>query len=248
MKRFIGILLALCLLLSAVPVSATAAEAAQPRYLYVGGVAVAREYTVGAVTSGQGWRYDVATAILYLTDGADIRYSSTTEDSLENGIYCSGGTLNIHASGTVNITGYGNGIDLPDGSLSLYAMHDASTVRGNSHILIRKIVSTDDSACGLTVGYDPYQLTGEAGYYTRSEAAAEFTADGDITEIDIGYFELYYPGHLTRYYSNGGGTHALSCPPVCNSGFKGESIPCSGTAAALDDGGGAWVGCPGAKS
>ena len=381
MKRFIGILLALCLLLSAVPVSATAAETALPRYLYVGGVEVVREYTVGAVTSGEGWRYDVATATLYLTDGADIRYTSTTEDSLENGIYCSNGTLNIHASGTVNITGYSNGIDLPDGSLSLYAaeganvtitgtgagcegisstvntnyirfsgkgtvnvnasdgaaygmtaagsiyidgvtlnvrgtsnyddisgnnvligqtegavvnclgttcsgiggtlsqkigiyngsivhlaekstekswllglhaktieiadstlvmdgltgaysiyaMHGTSTVSGASHILIRKMVSTEDGAYGLTVDHDPYHLTGEAGYYTRSDAAAEFTPDGDITEIYIGYFELYYPGHLS-YHSNGDGTHYYGCPSVCTSDLNGEVGVCNGTA------------------
>ena len=385
MKRFIGILLALCLLLSAVPLSAAAAETALPRYLYVGGVEVVQEYTVGAVTSGQGWRYDVATATLYLTDGADIRYSSTTEESLENGLYCNGGTLKVHAEGTVSITGYADGIRLPDGTLelyaaeganvtitgtgagaeginstvntndirfsgkgtvnvnasdgasygmtaagsiyidgvtlnvrgtsnyddisggsiligqtegavvnclgttcsgiggtltqkigvyngstvhlaekstekpwllgfhaktieiadstvvmdgltgaySIYAMHGASTVSGDSHILIRKMVSTDDSACGLTVGYDPYQLTGEAGYYTRSDAAAEFTADGDITEIYIGYFELYYPGHLS-YHSNGDGTHYYGCPSVCTSDLNGESEVCNGTATCVE--------------
>jgi len=383
MKKVLCLVLSFAMLLALLPTAGYAADAATlPRFLYVGGVAVVEEYVAGAVTSGQGWHYDVETATLYLTDGADIRYSSTTEDSLENGIYCSDGTLNIHASGTVNITGYGNGINLPDGSLSLYAaeganvtitgtsagseginstvdtnyirfsgkgtvnvnasdgasygmtaqgsiyidgvtlnvrgtsnyddisgtnvligqtegavvnclgttcsgiggsltqkvgiyngsivhlaekttekswllgfhaktieiadstvvmdgltgaysiyaMHGTSAVSGASHILIRKMVATEDGAYGLTVGHDPYQLTGEAGYYTRSDAAAEFTADGDITEIYIGYFELYYPSHLTCYYPNGDGTHALGCPPVCNSGLKGESIACGGTA------------------
>lgn len=358
-----------------------AAAATLPRYLYVGGVAVVEEYVAGAVTSGQGWRYDTATATLYLTDGADIRYSSTTEDSLENGIYCSGGTLKVHASGTVSITGYGDGIRLPDGTLelytaegsnititgtsagseginstvntnfirlsgkgtvnvnasdgasygmtaagsiyidgvtlnvrgtsnyddisganvligqtegavvnclgttcsgiggtltqkvgiyngsivhlaekttekswllgfhaktieiadstvvmdgltgaySIYAMHGTSAVSGASHILIRKMASTEDGNYGLTVGHDSYQLTGEAGYYTRSDAAAEFTADGDITEIDIGYFELYYPSHMS-YHSNGDGTHYYGCPTACPAAIKGENEECSGTA------------------
>ena len=383
MKKVLFLVLTLVIVMALLPMVGYATDTVTlPRYLYVGGVEVVQEYTVGAVTSGEGWHYDVDTATLYLTDGADIRYSSTTEECLENGLYCSGGTLKIHASGTVNITGYNDGIRLPDGSLelyaaeganvtitatsvgseginstvntnfirfsgkgtvnvnasdgasygmtaagsiyidgvtvnvrgtsnyddisaanvligqtegavvnclgttcsgiggslsqkvgiyngsivhlaekttekswllgfhaktieiadstvvmdgltgaySIYAMHGASAVSGASHILIRKMVSTEDDTYGLTVGYDPYQLTGEAGYYTRSDAAAEFTADGDITELYIGYFELYYPSHLTRYYSNGDGTHALSCPPVCNSGIKGESIACGGTA------------------
>ena len=134
MKKVLCLVLSFAILLALLPTVGYAADAATlPRYLYVGGVAVVEEYVAGAVTSGQGWRYDVETATLYLTDGADIRYSSTTEDSLENGIYCSGGTLNIHASGTVNITGYGNGIDLPDGSLSLYAAEGANvTITGTS--------------------------------------------------------------------------------------------------------------------
>ena len=358
-----------------------AAAATLPRYLYVGGVTVVEEYTVSAVTSGEGWRYDTATATLYLTDGAAIRYTSTTEECLENGLYCSNGTLKVHASGTVSITGYGDGIRLPDGTLelyaaegsnititgtsagsegiystvntnsirisgkgtvnvsasdgasygmtaagsiyidgvtlnvggtsnyddisaanvligqtegavvnclgttcsgiggsltqkigiyngsivhlaekttekswllgfhaktieiadstvvmdgltgaySIYAMHGASTVSGASHILIRKMVSTEDSTYGLTVGYDSYQLTGEAGYYTRSDAAAEFTADGDITEIYIGYFELYYPSHMS-YHSNGDGTHYYGCPATCPAAIKGENEECSGTA------------------
>ena len=358
-----------------------AAAATLPRYLYVGGVTVVEEYTVSAVTSGEGWRYDTATATLYLTDGAAIRYTSTTEECLENGLYCSNGTLKVHASGTVSITGYGDGIRLPDGTLelyaaegsnititgtsagsegiystvntnsirisgkgtvnvsasdgasygmtaagniyidgvtlnvggtsnyddisaanvligqteaavvnclgptcsgiggtltqkvgiyngsivhlaekttekswllgfhaktieiadstvvmdgltgaySIYAMHGASTVSGASHILIRKMVSTENGAYGLTVGYDPYQLTGEAGYYTRSDAAAEFTADGDITEIYIGYFELYYPSHMS-YHSNGDGTHYYGCPATCPAAIKGENEECSGTA------------------
>ena len=358
-----------------------AAAATLPRYLYVGGVTVVEEYTVSAVTSGEGWRYDTATATLYLTDGAAIRYTSTTEECLENGLYCSNGTLKVHASGTVSITGYGDGIRLPDGTLelyaaegsnititgtsagsegiystvntnsirisgkgtvnvsasdgasygmtaagniyidgvtlnvggtsnyddisaanvligqteaavvnclgptcsgiggtltqkvgiyngsivhlaekttekswllgfhaktieiadstvvmdgltgaySIYAMHGASTVSGASHILIRKMVSTEDVGYGLTVGYDSYQLTGEAGYYTRSDAAAEFTADGDITEIYIGYFELYYPSHMS-YHSNGDGTHYYGCPATCPAAIKGENEECSGTA------------------
>ena len=358
-----------------------AAAATLPRYLYVGGVTVVEEYTVSAVTSGEGWRYDTATATLYLTDGAAIRYTSTTEECLENGLYCSNGTLKVHASGTVSITGYGDGIRLPDGTLelyaaegsnititgtsagsegiystvntnsirisgkgtvnvsasdgasygmtaagniyidgvtlnvggtsnyddisaanvligqaeaavvnclgptcsgiggtltqkvgiyngsivhlaekttekswllgfhaktieiadstvvmdgltgaySIYAMHGASTVSGASHILIRKMVSTENGAYGLTVGYDPYQLTGEVGYYTRSDAAAEFTADGDITEIYIGYFELYYPSHMS-YHSNGDGTHYYGCPATCPAAIKGENEECSGTA------------------
>ena len=358
-----------------------AAAATLPRYLYVGGVTVVEEYTVSAVTSGEGWRYDTATATLYLTDGAAIRYTSTTEECLENGLYCSNGTLKVHASGTVSITGYGDGIRLPDGTLelyaaegsnititgtsagsegiystvntnsirisgkgtvnvsasdgasygmtaagsiyidgvtlnvggtsnyddisaanvligqteaavvnclgptcsgiggtltqkvgiyngsivhlaekttekswllgfhaktieiadstvvmdgltgaySIYAMHGASTVSGASHILIRKMVSTEDSTYGLTVGYDSYQLTGEAGYYTRSDAAAEFTADGDITEIYIGYFELYYPSHMS-YHSNGDGTHYYGCTATCPAAIKGENEECSGTA------------------
>ena len=358
-----------------------AAAATLPRYLYVGGVTVVEEYTVSAVTSGEGWRYDTATATLYLTDGASICYTSTTEECLENGLYCSNGTLKVHASGTVSITGYGDGIRLPDGTLelyaaegsnititgssagseginstvntnsirisgkgtvnvstsdgasygmtaagsiyidgvtlnvggtsnyddisaanvligqtegavvnclgttcsgiggsltqkigvyngsivhlaekttekswllgfhaktieiadstvvmdgltgaySIYAMHGTSTVSGASHILIRKMVSTEDGAYGLTVGYDPYQLTGEAGYYTRSDAAAEFTADGDITEIYIGYFELYYPSHMS-YHSNGDGTHYYGCTATCPAAIKGENEECSGTA------------------
>ena len=357
-----------------------AAAATLPRYLYVGGVAVVEEYTVSAVTSGEGWRYDTATATLHLTDGADIHYTSTTEECLENGLYCSNGTLKVHASGTVSITGYADGIRLPDGTLelyaaegsnititgtsagsegisstvntnsirisgkgtvnvnasdgasygmtaagniyidgvtlnvrgtsnyddisganvligqtegavvnclgttcsgiggtltqkvgiyngsivhlaekttekswllgfhaktieiadstvvmdgltgaySIYAMHGTSAVSGASHILIRKMVSTEDGAYGLTVGYDPYQLTGEAGYYTRSDATAEFTADGDITEIYVGYFELYYPSHMS-YHSNGDGTHYYGCPTACPIAVKGENEECSGT-------------------
>ena len=82
--------------------------------------------------------------------------------------------LGFHAK-TIEIADSTVVMDGLTGAYSIYAMHGTSAVSGDSHILIRKMISTEDGAYGLTVGYDPYQLTGEAGYYTRSDAAAEFT-------------------------------------------------------------------------
>lgn len=129
-KKILSIALCLALVMSYVPMTGLTVFATDtvtlPETLYVGGTEVIENGVVGTVTSGDCWNYDTQTGTLYLTDGADISYSSTTEEYLKNGIYCDG-DLNIHASGTVTITGYLDGILLQSGgSLYFYAEEGAN--------------------------------------------------------------------------------------------------------------------------
>ena len=69
------------------------------------------------------------------------------------------------------------------GTYSIYALHGTSTVSGASHILLRKMASTEDGAYGLTVGYSPYELTAESDYYIRTNSAGEFVKNGDVEVV-----------------------------------------------------------------
>ena len=115
-KKWLGLLLALVLLRSLLPVSALAEEPgetpAQPQEepgetgeLWVGGVKV-----TGETTSGEGWSYDAASKTLTLTD-AKITATSTNTHSggmtFTYVVYARGIDLTVSLSG-VNTLGDGS--------------------------------------------------------------------------------------------------------------------------------------------
>ena len=138
-KKWLGLLLALVLLCSLLPVSALAEEAGEtpeePQEptaynLWIGGVQVTDE-----TLSGAGWSYDPASKTLTLTDAeisdgyheanyyTNVIYSESIDltlvlngankvgkDGVERGIWVTEGALTVKGSGSLDVRGASNGV------------------------------------------------------------------------------------------------------------------------------------------
>ena len=252
-KKWLGLLLALVLLCSLLPVSALAEEPGEtpeePQEptaynLWIGGVQVTDE-----TLSGEGWSYDAASKTLTLTDAnitgefsncsiraqdMDLTVELVGKNSLSHMIFVDNGKLKIQGEGSLSSTGSTFGIDVRGGSLSISGGCTVTATGSSYGINATGDISVQDST-----------VTAEGPYGIYTEGKLEIK-DSTVKVTGTGFYGCFVNGKLSIAGNSSLSAEAINCAVYYSELSIGEGLGITEPAGGVNNG--HWVALDGAKA